>query len=132
MQTKLIKFKALGDDRGSLISLEQNSNIPFEIKRVYCIYGTKQDIRRGYHAHKQLKQVAICISGSCKFLLDDGKNKEHILLDTPEKGLIIENMIWHEMYDFSSDCVLIVFANEYYYESDYIRDYDNFLELSND
>ena len=132
MKTKLIKFKALGDDRGSLISLEQNSNIPFEIKRVYCIYGTKQDIRRGYHAHKQLKQVAICISGSCKFLLDDGKNKEHILLDTPEKGLIIENMIWHEMYDFSSDCVLIVFANEYYYESDYIRDYDNFLELSND
>ena len=131
MQIKLIDFKKSGDDRGSLISLEQNKNIPFEIKRVYYIYGTKQDVRRGFHAHKQLKQVVICISGSCKFLLDDGKDKKNILLDTPEKGLVISDVIWREMYDFSTDCILMVLADELYDESDYIRDYDEFVKVIN-
>lgn len=125
---KLIDFKTLGDERGSLISLEENKNIPFDIKRVYYIYETDIKVRRGFHAHKKLKQVAICVNGSCKFLLDDGKKKENILLDSPEKGLVIEDMIWHEMYDFSEDCVLMVLADNFYDENDYIRDYQEFIE----
>jgi dTDP-4-dehydrorhamnose 3,5-epimerase-like enzyme len=119
----------MGDDRGSLIALEENHNVPFDVKRVYYIFGTKEDVRRGYHAHKDLKQLAICVSGSCKFLLDDGKQKEHIELTSPTQGLLIEGLIWREMYDFSPDCVLMVLADDYYDESDYIRDYDKFLEV---
>ncbi len=130
---ELIEFKDLGDDRGSLISLEENKNIPFVVKRVYYIFNTKDKIRRGFHAHKNLKQIAICVKGSCRFLLDDGEYKETVLLETPNKGLLIDKMLWHEMYDFSSDCVLMVLADDYYDESDYIRDYDKFLkEVEND
>ena len=126
--TKLLNFKILGDNRGSLISLEQNSNIPFDIKRVYYIYGTKNDVRRGFHAHKDLEQVLICVSGSCKVLTDDGQIKETILLNSPDKGLLISGLVWREMFDFSDDCVLMVLASELYDESDYIRDYDDFLK----
>lgn len=124
----LIDFKIMGDERGSLIALEENHNVPFDVKRVYYIFGTEQGVRRGYHAHKNLKQLAICVSGSCKFLLDDGKQKEHIELTSPTQGLLIEGLIWREMYDFSPDCVLMVLADAYYDESDYIRDYDIFLK----
>lgn len=129
MQIKMVDFKILGDKRGSLISLEQNINIPFDIKRVYYVFGTKNKVRRGFHAHKRLNQLAVCVSGSCKFLLDNGKEKKNISLDKPNKGLIIEDMIWHEMYDFSEDCVLIILADDLYNENDYIRNYDKFLEL---
>lgn len=123
-----IEFKKLGDDRGSLVSLEQNKNIPFEIKRIYYIFGTKDGVSRGFHAHKNLQQVAICVKGSCRFLLDDGKTKEEIILDKPDTGLHINSFIWREMHDFSEDCVLMVLASELYDESDYIRDYSEFLE----
>jgi len=131
MKINILDFKILGDDRGSLISIEQSKNIPFNIKRVYYIFGTKKNIRRGFHAHKKLKQVAICISGSCEFLLDNGKTKKTILLNSPDKGLLINVMIWREMYNFSNNCTLIVLANEYYNESDYIRNYDEFLKMVN-
>jgi len=131
MKINILDFKILGDDRGSLISIEQSKNIPFNIKRVYYIFGTKKNIRRGFHAHKKLKQVAICISGSCEFLLDNGKTKKTILLNSPDKGLLINDMIWREMYNFSNNCTLIVLANEYYNESDYIRNYDEFLKMVN-
>ena len=121
-----IEFKKLGDDRGSLISLEQHKNIPFEVKRIYYIFGTKEGVSRGFHAHKNLEQVAICVKGSCRFLLDDGKNKEEIVLDDPSIGLYISNITWREMHDFSEDCVLIVLASELYDESDYIRNYQDF------
>ena len=129
MKLNIINFKSLGDERGLLISLEQNRNIPFEIKRIYYIFKTKRDVIRGYHAHKNLKQVAVCISGTCKFLLDNGKKKINVLLDSPSKGLLIDEMIWHEMYDFSEDCVLMVLADDFYDESDYIRDYNDFLKM---
>ncbi len=129
MQIKIIDFKILGDERGSLISLEEHKNIPFEIKRVYYIYGTKNGVQRGFHAHKHLKQIAVCVNGSCKFLLDNGKTRESICLDKPSKGLLIEDMIWREMYDFSDDCILMVLADEFYDERDYIRDYDKFLKV---
>ncbi|TDB60650.1 sugar 3,4-ketoisomerase [Photorhabdus khanii] len=124
---KLIDFKILGDERGQLISLEGNKNIPFEIKRVYYIFGTKSDVARGFHAHKKLKQIAICISGNCRFILDNGKKREEIILDTSHIGILIDPMAWHEMHDFSEDCILMVLADDIYDESDYIRDYKDFL-----
>lgn len=126
---KTISFKSLGDDRGSLVALEENNNVPFEIKRLYYIFNTKQGVARGFHAHKQLKQLAVCVSGSCRIILDNGKQKEEIVLDNPETGLIIEDLIWHEMHDFSADCVLLVLANDFYDEADYIRNYDEFLNV---
>jgi len=128
MDIKILKFDIKGDHRGSLIALEALKNIPFEIKRVYYLFGTKDGVRRGYHAHKKLRQVAICVSGSCKFLLDDGKIKTTVQLSKPDEGLLIEGLVWREMYDFSADCVLMVLADDYYNEADYIRDYERFLE----
>jgi dTDP-4-dehydrorhamnose 3,5-epimerase-like enzyme len=127
---KLIEFNKLGDDRGSLISLEGNVNIPFDIRRVYYIFGTKQNVARGFHAHKDLQQVAICVKGECKFILDDGKKRESIRLNKPNVGLYIDSMKWREMHDFSEDCVLMVLASHQYDESDYIRNYDDFITLS--
>ncbi|MGI1944530.1 sugar 3,4-ketoisomerase [Shewanella glacialipiscicola] len=127
MEIKLIPLQAHGDDRGSLIALEEGINIPFPVKRVYYLFNTKEGVRRGYHAHKTLKQVAIVVRGSCRFVLDDGKEKVEVLLDNPAKGLLIESFMWREMYDFSDDCVLMVLADQLYDESDYIRDYDDFI-----
>ena len=129
MEIKIINFEIKGDDRGKLIAIEELKNIPIEIKRVYYIFDNKNNIKRGFHAHKDLQQIAICVKGSCKFLLDDGKEKKEVILDSPNKGLFIDKMVWHEMYDFSEDCVLVVLANDYYDEGDYIRDYDKFLRV---
>ena len=125
---KLLDFKTLGDERGSLIAIEQGYNAPFDIKRVYYIFDTKQGVERGFHAHIDLKQIAIVVKGCCTFVLDNGKNREEIKLDNPNQGLFIEGLIWREMKDFSLDCVLVVLASEHYDESDYIRDYSKFLE----
>lgn len=130
-QTKLISLKTLGDDRGSLIALEENYNIPFPIKRVYYIFDTKEDVSRGFHAHINLSQLAICVKGNCTFMVDDGRSKKNIVLNRPDEGLLIEGLIWREMHNFSSDCVLVVLASEHYDESDYIRDYDTFLKAVN-
>ena len=131
MQIKLLPLQTHGDERGSLIALEQDKNIPFEIKRVYYLFNTGSNIRRGFHAHKNLTQVVIAVRGSCRFLLDDGKEKITLLLDNPAQGLLIDSCIWREMYDFSEDCVLMVLASQLYDESDYIRDYEEFLKNSN-
>ncbi|SFC14107.1 dTDP-4-dehydrorhamnose 3,5-epimerase [Marinospirillum celere] len=127
---KLIEFPPLGDDRGSLVALEANKTVPFDIKRVYYIFGTKEGVARGFHAHKALKQVAVCVTGSCRIVLDDGCQKEEVLLDSPVNGLLIENMVWREMHDFTLDCVLLVLASEHYDEADYIRNYDDFLKAT--
>ncbi|HIF9267926.1 TPA: sugar 3,4-ketoisomerase [Photobacterium damselae] len=127
---KLIEFNKLGDDRGSLISLEGNLNIPFEIRRVYYIFDTKENISRGFHAHKDLQQVAICVKGSCRFILDNGILRQSVILDKPNVGLYIDSMKWREMHDFSDDCVLMVLASHEYDESDYIRNYDDFITMS--
>ena len=125
---KLIDFKLLGDDRGHLTVLEANKNIPFDIKRVYYLTDTQAGVPRGFHAHKELEQVAVCVSGKCRMILDDGRHKEETWMDCPTKGLLIESMVWREMHDFSPDCVLLVLASEHYDESDYIREYDVFLK----
>ncbi len=128
---KLIDFKTLGDERGSLIAIEEGYNAPFKIKRVYYIFDTKKGVERGFHAHINLKQIAIAVKGSCTFVLDDGQKREEKKLDNPNQGLFIEGLIWREMKDFSKDCVLVVLASEKYDESDYIRDYDRFLKVVN-
>ena len=125
---KTISFKSLGDERGSLVSLEGNKSVPFDIKRVYYIFGTKEGISRGFHAHRNLKQVAVCVIGSCRFILDNGNQRDEVVLDKSTTGLLIDNLIWREIYDFSPDCVLMVLANEHYNESDYIRDYQSFIK----
>lgn len=121
-------FDPHGDERGQLVAIEGNVDIPFNIKRVYYMYNTGADMVRGKHAHKCLEQILICIHGSCTICLDDGKEKANILLDKPNEGLYVTNCIWREMYNFSSDAVLMVLASEQYNESDYIRDYNAFLE----
>lgn len=126
MNCKLMTFQIKGDNRGSLISLEEKRNIPFDIKRIYYIFGTEPNAIRGKHSHSNLQQVAICVSGSCKFSLDDGFEKKVIELNEPSKGLYIGENIWREMSDFTEDCVLLVLANEYYDEDEYIRNYEEF------
>jgi len=128
MTYKLVNLQVFGDKDGSLISLESNKNVPFDIKRVYYIFGTAQGVRRGKHAHQRLKQLVICTSGSCKFLLDDGKSKDIVELSKPNEGLFLESLVWREMFDFSPDCVLMVLASAHYDEEEYIRNYDEFLE----
>jgi dTDP-4-dehydrorhamnose 3,5-epimerase-like enzyme len=117
-----------GDSRGQLVSLEEEKEIPFNIKRVYYIYDTLPNVRRGFHAHKTLKQLLLCLHGSCKILLDDGYDKEEVLLDKPFEGIFVNGLIWREMFDFSPDAVLMVLASEIYDETDYIRDYNKFIE----
>ena len=107
MQIVKYRFQQHGDERGNLIAIEENE-IPFPIKRVYYMVDTKRDVRRGYHAHRALKQLLICIQGSCKIHLDDGVSQEEILLDVPYEGIYLDNVIWREMYDFSEDAVLMV------------------------
>lgn len=128
MEIKIVKLEEHGDERGTLIALEEMKNVPFDIKRVYYMYDTVKGVRRGFHAHKQLKQILICVKGSCKILLDDGTEKAEVTLDEPNKGLLIESHLWREMFDFSDDAVLMVLASELYDEADYIRNYDDFIK----
>lgn len=122
-----IQFDPLGDDRGSLVALEGDKTIPFKIKRVYYLFYTQQGVARGFHAHKRLKQVAVCVTGKCKMYLDNGIQRTDVWLDSPTQGITIDPMVWHEMHDFSPDCVLLVLADEHYDENDYIRNYDEFI-----
>ena len=128
MNYEIIDLQRHGDDRGRLVALEEGHEIPFDIKRVYYIYYTGQGVRRGYHSHRRLEQILICIKGSCRIHLDDGRNTEEITLDNPTKGLYISSHMWREMYDFTEDAVLLVLASELYDESDYIRNYQQFIE----
>lgn len=129
MQIIKYNFPPHGDDRGQLVALEERKDIPFDIKRIYYIYDTLAGVRRGFHAHKNLQQILICVHGSCKIHLDNGFEIEEVLLDKPTEGLYISNNMWREMYDFSPDAVLLVLASEHYDESDYIRNYDTFLKM---
>ncbi|MDE6846806.1 MAG: FdtA/QdtA family cupin domain-containing protein [Lachnospiraceae bacterium] len=128
MKPVYIDFQEHGDWRGQLVALEENKNIPFAVKRVYFMYDTKEGVVRGKHAHRQLQQILFCVAGACTISLDDGKEKIAVRLEQPYRGLLIGPGIWREMYDFTPGAVLMVLASEYYDESDYIRDYDVFLD----
>jgi len=125
---QLLELPIFGDGRGDLVSVEAGKHIPFQIKRVYCLFNLA-DHPRGMHSHRQLQQLAFCVHGSCRFVLDNGTEREDVVLSAPTKGLLIGNLIWREMHDFTDDCVIMVLASEHYDEADYIRDYDTFLEV---
>ena len=121
-----------GDQRGQLIAVEALSEqVPFEIKRVYYIYDTTPGTIRGMHAHRNLRQLLICVSGACTIECEmpDGVKMEY-RLDWPDRGLIIEGLVWRRMKDFSKDAVLLVLASEHYDDADYIRDYSVFKNLA--
>lgn len=130
MNIELLDLKINGDERGSLIALESLKNIPFAIKRVYYLFDTKDGVQRGFHAHRVLNQLLVCVSGSCSVLIDNGMEKEVVNLTENNVGLVIGPMLWREMFNFSSNCVLMVLADDYYNESDYIRNYDEFIKES--
>lgn len=126
MNIRRIQFPTHSNETGSLSFLEANRHIPFDIRRIYYIYGVAAGARRGFHAHKELKQVLLCIHGSCRILLDDGTEQETVFLSDPAEGILLDGVIWREMFDFSPGAVLLVLASEYYDEADYIRSYDEF------
>ena len=131
MYYKLIDLGVFGDDRGKLISLEKNNNCPFDIKRCFYIFDTKNGIARGCHANKNSEFLLIAINGSCKVKIDDGKKTEIVNLNSPHTALYLNRMVWKEMYDFSYNAILMVLASTLYDEKEYIRDYEMFLEEVN-
>jgi len=126
MLARYLEFQVKGDEAGWLVALESRKNIPFRIERAYYIFGTQPGVRRGRHAHRVLQQVMICLAGECRVRLDDGRNAEDVRLSRNDRGLLIDPMVWHEMYDFSADCILLVLADAWYDEAEYIRSYSAF------
>lgn len=126
MRINLIDFQKYNDDRGNLVVAEFEKEIPFTVKRVYYIYGVSGDKKRGFHSHKSLEQIYICINGSCKVKLFDGKDEETVTLGDPSQGLYLGHNIWREIFDFDENAVLLVLASDVYRESDYIRDLTEF------
>jgi hypothetical protein len=125
----ITEHRILGDHRGKLVAIEGQQDVPFEVKRVFYIYGTQPDVPRGQHSHHQTRQYLIAVNGSCKVTLDDGKQAITYDLNQPNIGLLQDALVWGSMHDFTSDCVLLVLASEHYDEADYIRNYDDFLKV---
>ena len=119
---KLLEFPELGDERGHLVVIENLKNIPFEIKRIFYIYGTKPDVIRGQHANKISRFVLINLCGSCKIKVNDGENEEIIILDKPHRGIYLDRMVWKDMYNFSEDSILLVLSDSVYLKDEYIKD----------
>lgn len=127
MEIERVQLQQHGDHGGMLVALEEQRNVPFVIRRVYYIFATKNDVRRGRHAHRYLHQLAVAVRGSVTFLLDDGSGPVEVVLDNPAHGLMLGRMVWRELHDFSEDCVLMVLADHLYDPDDYITDYADFL-----
>ncbi len=131
---KILNFKIFGDERGALTAIEGNKEIPFDIKRVFYIYNTTdKNIVRGNHANRKTKFVLIMLAGSSKVKIFDEKGgvQEIVELNSPDKGLFLENMVWKEMYDFSKDAILIVFSNKHYNEGEYMRNFEEYCRTVN-
>ena len=125
---KIVDLSKAHNDAGNITVLENNKNIPFEIKRIYYLYDVPMGADRGGHGHYELQQYIVAASGSFTFLLDDGVNKKDFFLNDPSKALHIQPGIWREIKDFSSGSICLVLASHKYDESDYIRNYDDFLK----
>ncbi|KKU20703.1 MAG: hypothetical protein UX84_C0031G0002 [Microgenomates group bacterium GW2011_GWD1_47_13] len=125
-----IQLQAIHDDCLMCVA-EYPRQIPFPIKRVYYMVKSAPNLPRGYHTHKKLDQVFFCIQGSMRMILDDGKKKEEIILNQPDIGIRLKPLVWHEMHDIKEDTIMLIFASDYYEESDYIRDYKQFIETVN-
>lgn len=127
---RMVELPTFGGEEGFLVPLEQNSScVPFELKRIYYIFGVEKELRRGFHAHKKLKQLLVCVSGACNIELDDGSRREIVRLDSPSKGVLVERPLWREISGFTKDCVLVVLASEPYDTDDYIWNYDEFCRF---
>ena len=124
---QLVDIPHRGDARGALSVAELGGVLPFAVRRIYWIHGTKPGVSRGFHAHRRLRQLCVCVAGSVRMSLFDGRREESVVLDTSSKGLLVGPGLWREMHDFSPDCVLMVFADAEYDEADYIRDRDQFI-----
>lgn len=131
-QVEVMKFNQLGDERGHLVVIEGCKDIPFEISRIFYIYGSDPSVIRGQHANKDSEFVLINVSGKSKVKIDYGNSQEIIELSEPHMGVYIPKMIWKEMYDFSEDSVLLVLSNFKYNSDEYIRDYNEYLSLINE
>ncbi len=130
---QMLEFPQHGDDRGHLVIVEGLKDIPFEIKRIFYIYGTGKDVVRGQHANRKSQFVLINVKGSSKVKVKDGQGNEATFsLNRPHTGIYLPNMIWKEMYDFSEDSVLLCLASEHYDSQEYIRDYAEFVKLINE
>jgi len=125
---QLVDIPQHGDARGGLSVAEIGGALPFIVRRVYWIHATKPGVSRGFHAHQQLRQLCVCVAGSVRLSLFDGRREESVVLDSSAQGLLIGPALWHEMHDFSPDCVLMVFADAEYDEADYIRDRAEFIK----
>lgn len=125
---KMIEFKQNGDDRGKLVVVEGMKDIPFEIKRIFYIYGSDTTVVRGQHANRRSEFVLINVCGSSKVRVTDGKKDEIFVLDKPHTGIYLPKMLWKDMYDFSEDSILLVLASEVYDSSEYIRDFDEYTK----
>jgi len=128
MELKFYDFAVKGDQLGSLIAIEGNRDVPFDIKRAYYIWDTKPYVTRGRHAHRHLDQVLICVKGWFKLTLDDGHERREMWMDEPSLGVHIGPMVWREMANFSESSLILVLASEHYDETDYIRNYADFLK----
>lgn len=126
---KIINFADLGDERGKLVVIEGGQAIPFDIQRVFYIYGSDATVVRGEHANKQSEFVLINVAGTSKVRITDGKEEFIVELNKPMMGVYIPKMIWKDMYDFSSDSVLLVLASTHYDGKEYIRNYDEYLQI---
>lgn len=129
---KILNFKDLGDERGKLVVIEGNQDIPFEIKRTFYIYGSDSTVVRGQHANRESEFVLINVAGSSKVRITDGKEEFIAVLNKPMMGIYIPKMVWKDMYDFSSDSVLLVLASTHYDGKEYIRDYNEYLKTINE
>lgn len=131
-QYKILEFGEFGDERGNLVVVEGSGfDIPFDVKRVFYMYGSDPTIVRGKHANRRTEFVLINVSGTSKVKIDNGYETEIIELNKPRMGLYMDTMVWKDMYDFSADSVLLVLASEHYDGSEYIRDYDAFIREVN-
>lgn len=128
---KTIFFSEMGDERGNLVVIEGHQDIPFEIKRVFYMYGSDPNIVRGQHANRRSSFVLINVSGTSKVRITDGTDELIVVLDKPRMGVYIPPMYWKDMYDFSPDSVLLVLSDEHYDGNEYIRDYAEFLKEVN-
>lgn len=128
-QPYMVQFSEHGDERGRLVVIEEISDVPFEIKRLFYIYGSDGNIVRGRHANRKSEFVLINVCGSCKVKTNDGLGNEKIfVLDKPNEGIYIPKMVWKDMYDFSSDSILLCIASEKYDDKEYIRDFDKYTQ----
>lgn len=123
----VLHFKDLGDERGKLVVIEGGQKIPFEINRIFYIYGSDSNVIRGQHANRESEFVLINVAGTSKVRVTDGTEEFVIVLDEPTKGVYIPKMIWKDMYDFSEDSVLLVLASTHYNGQEYIRDFPAYL-----